>query len=143
MSESSSASDLFCKCGRRATVRVSYTDLNPGRRFHGCEKGSVGCNFFVWKDPPVCPFARAILPNLRRKLEASESKKQNLEMMMIEMETKKSELEMKNTKLKMENKMLNEENKKLNDENKKLGVWITVSWFFFCLYGCYLLQHWV
>ncbi|XP_057429646.1 uncharacterized protein At4g04775-like [Lotus japonicus] len=40
-----------CKCGQEAVVRVSRTDLNPGKAFYSCylPKGHVSnCNFFRW-----------------------------------------------------------------------------------------------
>ncbi|KAK4432748.1 hypothetical protein Salat_1037000 [Sesamum alatum] len=57
-----------CYCGRRAVVRTSWTEVNPGRRFNACrDYNRGGCGFFDWEDPPMCRRARAIIPRLLRK----------------------------------------------------------------------------
>ncbi|KAK4427600.1 hypothetical protein Salat_1528900 [Sesamum alatum] len=59
---------IDCYCGRRIVLRTSWTEVNPGRRFHSCrEYKRGGCNFFDWEDPPMCRRAQAIIPGLLRK----------------------------------------------------------------------------
>lgn len=39
----------ICTCGSPSALKISWTDLNPGRRFFKCNR----CNFFLWLDPKV------------------------------------------------------------------------------------------
>ncbi|KAL0446231.1 UNVERIFIED_CONTAM: hypothetical protein Slati_1751000 [Sesamum latifolium] len=48
-----------CYCGRRAVIRTSWTDMNPGRRFSSCRDYN--------EDPPICRRAQAVIPGLLRK----------------------------------------------------------------------------
>ncbi|KAK6121476.1 hypothetical protein DH2020_044784 [Rehmannia glutinosa] len=60
-----------CYCGRRAVLRTSWTDDNPGRRFHSClQYSGGGCSFFDWEDPPMCRRSKVIIPGLLRKINA-------------------------------------------------------------------------
>ncbi|GER30052.1 GRF zinc finger containing protein, partial [Striga asiatica] len=64
-----------CYCGRRAVIRTSWTTENPGRRFQACSNLSEedpGCVFFDWYDPPMCRRAKALIPGLLKKMNASE-----------------------------------------------------------------------
>ncbi|KAL7139503.1 hypothetical protein ABFS83_09G056400 [Erythranthe nasuta] len=75
--------DLTCHCGRKLTMKTSWTDLNPGRRYSTCEKYRQvgGCYYFAWIDPPMCERARQIIPSLLRrinKLEEDLKKKQEM-----------------------------------------------------------------
>ncbi|CAA0840855.1 DNA topoisomerase 3-alpha [Striga hermonthica] len=84
MSHTTSAIDYYC--GKRAVLHTSWTDDNPGRRFHSCLKWKRGgCKFFDWEDPPMCRRAMAIIPGLLRKVNAMEAEneklKKSLEMM--------------------------------------------------------------
>ncbi|KAL8232537.1 hypothetical protein R6Q57_002315 [Mikania cordata] len=57
----------MCYCGRLATVRTSWTDQNPGRRFYSCPNEASRCQGFLgWLDPPMCPQATVIIPGLLR-----------------------------------------------------------------------------
>ncbi|KAL8218048.1 hypothetical protein R6Q57_021421, partial [Mikania cordata] len=51
----------MCYCGRLATIRTSWTDQNPGRRFHSCPNQARS-----WLDPPMCPRAIVIILGLLR-----------------------------------------------------------------------------
>ncbi|CAH9120344.1 unnamed protein product [Cuscuta epithymum] len=62
----------FCRCmnanGTRvkASLWTSWTDKNPGRRFHGCryyEKD--GCGFFEWHDEPLTDRAMHVINELK------------------------------------------------------------------------------
>ncbi|CAA0839873.1 zinc knuckle (CCHC-type) family protein [Striga hermonthica] len=63
-----------CYCGRRAVIRTSWTNENPGRRFHACLKKEEGggCVFFDWYDPPMCRRAKSLILGLLKKMNASE-----------------------------------------------------------------------
>ncbi|XP_073154089.1 uncharacterized protein [Henckelia pumila] len=93
-SVSSAGGLVFCKCGKRAALMVSWTPDKPGRRFHDCRNWkamstisihrffSNGCNYFVWEDPPMCPRTMTIIPDLKWKLAVlevykKETKKEN------------------------------------------------------------------
>lgn len=76
----------ICHCFKYATLRTAWTDFNPGRRFWSCEKREVcwlklfslyfkklkfvnlllQCQFFAWKDPPMCARSTTIIPGLLR-----------------------------------------------------------------------------
>ncbi|PWA57684.1 zinc finger, GRF-type [Artemisia annua] len=64
---------MICSCGRRTIPKTSWTDINPGRRFHRCPKPNSTCPFNDWIDPPMCNRAAAVIPGLlrgRNRLEA-------------------------------------------------------------------------
>lgn len=71
----------MCWCGKAATIRTSWTDSNPGRRFSMCaakvretKRGFKGCEFWAWFDPAMCARSKAVIPGLlksRNKLEKS------------------------------------------------------------------------
>lgn len=46
-----------CYCGSVASIRTSWSEVNPGRRFVHCPNKSIdgrhGCNYFDWVDGPV------------------------------------------------------------------------------------------
>ncbi|KAL0337389.1 UNVERIFIED_CONTAM: hypothetical protein Scaly_2014000 [Sesamum calycinum] len=66
---------IFCHCGKRAMVRTSWTNENPGRRFHSCEDYKTeGCGFFYWEDPPMCARAKVVIPGLLAKCSRYEAK---------------------------------------------------------------------
>ncbi|XP_020082379.1 uncharacterized protein LOC109705975 [Ananas comosus] len=45
----------LCHCGLPYTIKTSWTQNNPGRRFYGCPRyrmqESNACNYFGWYDP--------------------------------------------------------------------------------------------
>uniref|UniRef100_A0A5B7ACY3 GRF-type domain-containing protein n=1 Tax=Davidia involucrata TaxID=16924 RepID=A0A5B7ACY3_DAVIN len=97
----------YCHCGKRAIIRTSWTDLNPGRRFHGCEKSGdhSGCGFFNWYDPPICNRARQVIPGLLRSM----------------------------TRLEIEVSRLQNQVSRLRAKEKRLWAFLVLSWlFFFC-----------
>ncbi|KQK06693.1 hypothetical protein BRADI_2g27864v3 [Brachypodium distachyon] len=55
-----------CDCGTKALRWISWSVLNPGRRYHTCPlcRGSGGCNFFLWHDPPTSAFLRDLIGDL-------------------------------------------------------------------------------
>ncbi|KAL0451759.1 UNVERIFIED_CONTAM: hypothetical protein Slati_1154000 [Sesamum latifolium] len=72
-SSDSSGSNVICYCGKKAAMRTSWTNYNPGRRFHGCNDFPNWCGFFHWEDPPMCTRAKSMIPSLLRKLDKKES----------------------------------------------------------------------
>jgi len=60
---------LVCYCGVNSPLVTSWTDANPGKRFHGCERYFVRrkCNFFRWYDPEVPDRQKKIIRALLRK----------------------------------------------------------------------------
>nr|GEU83477.1 zinc finger, GRF-type [Tanacetum cinerariifolium] len=51
-----------CFCTKRENVITSWTNENPGRRFHGCPVHGI----VDWVDPPMCHRAVNIIPGLLR-----------------------------------------------------------------------------
>ncbi|PQQ04758.1 uncharacterized protein Pyn_16373 [Prunus yedoensis var. nudiflora] len=62
---------MMCWCGKAATIRTSWIDSNPGRRFSMCaakvcetNKGFKGRQFWAWFDPAMCERSKAVIPGL-------------------------------------------------------------------------------
>ncbi|PWA51551.1 zinc finger, GRF-type [Artemisia annua] len=53
---------VTCNCGKQATIKTSWTNSNPGRRFYCCPT----CGFIEWTDPPMCFRAVDVIPGLLR-----------------------------------------------------------------------------
>jgi len=60
---------LVWHCGVDSPLVTSWTDENPGRRFHGCGRFFVKrkCNFFLWYDPEVPDRQKKIIRTLLRR----------------------------------------------------------------------------
>ncbi|GJX65419.1 zinc finger, GRF-type containing protein [Tanacetum coccineum] len=58
----------MCQCGLPTVCPTSWTQINPGRRFHCCPKVGDNCGFNGWFDLPMCPRAVVIIPGLLRNL---------------------------------------------------------------------------
>ncbi|KAK9048818.1 hypothetical protein SSX86_032214 [Deinandra increscens subsp. villosa] len=54
----------ICYCRREATIRTSWTELNPGRRFYSCALEGGNCGLFGWVDPPMCARSSEVIPGL-------------------------------------------------------------------------------
>ncbi|KAL8263918.1 hypothetical protein R6Q59_022048 [Mikania micrantha] len=65
---------VVCHCGRLATMKTSWTNNNPGRRFYTCPVSKSKCNFFIWIDPPMCARSSVIIPGLLRSREQFEQR---------------------------------------------------------------------
>ncbi|KAL8511835.1 hypothetical protein ACS0TY_018317 [Phlomoides rotata] len=69
-----------CFCGIQTRIRTSWTDNNPGRRFHGCKdwnRVGGGCGFFKWYGTEMSPRAKyVILSLLKEKREFVKPKNQ-------------------------------------------------------------------
>ncbi|KAK6150062.1 hypothetical protein DH2020_017587 [Rehmannia glutinosa] len=107
--------DVFCNCGRNATMKTSWTDLNPGRRYMACQKFKEvgGCTFFNWIDPPMCSRARQIIPGLLKKINKLEDQVKEFE----KLEDQVKEFD------KLEGKMK-------RNRNNEIWLWMTLffSW---------------
>ncbi|KAJ0923418.1 putative transcription factor GRF family [Helianthus annuus] len=111
---------VFCKCGRTAALRTSWTEANPEHQFYTCHSLRSKCNFFVWVDPPMCHRACVVIKEL--------------------MDTK--------ALLKNEVSFLREEVRiyKLQEAEfeefhssvvRKRERWLIISWIFLCCLSCY------
>ncbi|XP_048572242.1 uncharacterized protein LOC125554128 [Triticum urartu] len=59
-----------CKHKPKATMWISWSDENPGRRYKTCAMSRMGgCNFYEWHDDPIedC-FLKQLLIDLRDKV---------------------------------------------------------------------------
>ncbi|KAI5327900.1 PREDICTED: GRF zinc finger [Prunus dulcis] len=61
----------MCWCGKATTIRNSWTDSNPRRRFSMCtakvretKKDFKGCQFYAWFDPALCERSNAVILGL-------------------------------------------------------------------------------
>ncbi|PWA49795.1 hypothetical protein CTI12_AA478310 [Artemisia annua] len=52
-------------CNAQSVIRTSWTTINPRRRFYCC---SGSCGIINWYDPPMCPRAVQIIPDLLRSM---------------------------------------------------------------------------
>ncbi|XP_019184342.1 PREDICTED: uncharacterized protein LOC109179290 [Ipomoea nil] len=69
-----------CECGQELSLRTSWTNDNPGRRYwecSGCKDGS-SYTFVKWYDPPMCPRSKRIIPGLLKKINKCEEEKAKL-----------------------------------------------------------------
>ena len=64
--------DEYCRCGRVAVQRTAWIESNARRRFVGCVRGSLGCNYFRWIDDPVCHRGRVVIYGLRERVRVLE-----------------------------------------------------------------------
>jgi len=73
-------SNLVCYCGVDSPLVTSWTDENPGRRFHGCGKywQRRKCSFFRWFDPEVPERQKKIIRGLLKKNVALKNKEKLL-----------------------------------------------------------------
>ncbi|KAG2606270.1 hypothetical protein PVAP13_4NG229544 [Panicum virgatum] len=57
---------VMCKCGAKAAMFTSWSDLHPGMRYLKCARARVvGCDFWLWVDPPHSQFVKQLLLDLR------------------------------------------------------------------------------
>ncbi|CAB4279383.1 unnamed protein product [Prunus armeniaca] len=69
----------MCWCGKAATIRTFWTDLNPTRRFSMCTAKA-------WFDPAMCERSKTMIPGLlksRNKLEKSVAKERQREKVIL------------------------------------------------------------
>ncbi|KAL8539780.1 hypothetical protein ACS0TY_001401 [Phlomoides rotata] len=82
MSATKVEANVVCYCGKKALIRTSWTDQNPGRRFLCCVNSRIriissyiyflrwrreGCVFWKWEDPEMCMRSKMIIPGLLRR----------------------------------------------------------------------------
>ncbi|KAI3421512.1 uncharacterized protein J3R85_012206 [Psidium guajava] len=61
--------EVYCYCGLPSPRRTSWTQLNPGRRFHGCGRYKEGskCKYFKWVDQKLSGRATEVILELLEK----------------------------------------------------------------------------
>ncbi|KAJ9542225.1 hypothetical protein OSB04_028731 [Centaurea solstitialis] len=65
---------VICKCGAYSTIRTSWTNSNPGRRFYCCSRKVKNCGFICWLDQPLSPRSNDIICGLlKSKNDAEEA----------------------------------------------------------------------
>ncbi|CAL1407992.1 unnamed protein product [Linum trigynum] len=71
----------FCHCGDPASLKTSWTDANPGRRFFGCGKFGRGgtLNYFRWHGPVLDDHVKYLVLNLHRRIRELEKRQQERE----------------------------------------------------------------
>ncbi|GKA18849.1 zinc finger, GRF-type containing protein [Tanacetum coccineum] len=57
-----------CFCGAPTLIQTSWTQANPGRRFHSCARTVNPCRYFWWVDPAMCARSTVIIPGLLRNI---------------------------------------------------------------------------
>ncbi|KAL8556560.1 hypothetical protein ACS0TY_004131 [Phlomoides rotata] len=80
MSSTTVEGNVACYCGKKALIRTSWTDQNPGRRFLCCvnSRRREGCVFWKWEDPEMCMRSKMIIPGLLRRVNAAEAEIEKL-----------------------------------------------------------------
>ncbi|WVZ50463.1 hypothetical protein U9M48_001711 [Paspalum notatum var. saurae] len=57
---------MFCYCGKKAALWISWSDDNPGRRYLKCYRArDGGCSYLDWYEGPSDPFVCSLLRDLR------------------------------------------------------------------------------
>ena len=89
----------FCGWGLPSPLRISWTELNLGRRFFGCANYGLRdyCNFFAWFDPPIAQrSAKIINALLRKKKELKEEiEAKNIELLALQEQLEAQRAEIK------------------------------------------------
>ncbi|KAL2530730.1 uncharacterized protein Fot_23331 [Forsythia ovata] len=65
----------MCMCGKNATMRTSWTENNPSRRFLGCSfyGRPDACDYFKWVDPIVHLPYKSVINGLLRNANHKDS----------------------------------------------------------------------
>ncbi|KAL8507117.1 hypothetical protein ACS0TY_017853 [Phlomoides rotata] len=154
MSQSSGTSqNLRCRCRRPAIMATTWKGDNVGRRFWGCGKypNPGYCDFFQWRDTPICDRARQIIPGLLNKMNELREENRKLEMLSEKLDEMarilqdaNGRMEKQNRELKKENHLLKlqmkeKANKKFTSIMKLMAisfVLVFFLWFIELVYGC-------
>uniref|UniRef100_A0A0E0D437 Zinc finger GRF-type domain-containing protein n=1 Tax=Oryza meridionalis TaxID=40149 RepID=A0A0E0D437_9ORYZ len=57
---------VFCKCKKKATRWISWSEVNSGRRYLACmNRQDEGCSFWDWYDGESTPFLKQLFNDLR------------------------------------------------------------------------------
>ncbi|KAG2649538.1 hypothetical protein PVAP13_1NG116138 [Panicum virgatum] len=61
---------VYCKCKKKAPRWISWSIMNPGRRYYACiNRRAGGCDFWQWHDEgSTTPFVKQLLIDLRDKV---------------------------------------------------------------------------
>ncbi|CAB4315112.1 unnamed protein product [Prunus armeniaca] len=95
MSTTSSGTSEYCAYGTKIICRISWTDLNPGRRFDACDKNwnsRRGMHYFEWVDNETCPRGKQVVLGLLRRLRAMKEEGRAKEEQLRAVEAKKKEM---------------------------------------------------
>ncbi|CAL5055751.1 unnamed protein product [Urochloa decumbens] len=71
---------MYCKCNKKAPRWISWSVLNPGRRYYACmRRRAGGCDFWKWyDDDSTTPFVKQLLIDLRDMVWALAKENANL-----------------------------------------------------------------
>ncbi|KAL2522473.1 uncharacterized protein Fot_26396 [Forsythia ovata] len=75
----------MCMCGRNASMRTSWMENNPGRRFLGCSLYGRpdACDYFKWVDPIVHPRYKSVINGLLRNANRKDALEKKLQRMLM------------------------------------------------------------
>ena len=82
-----------CPCGKSTKMVTSWTSRNPGRRYAVCADG--GCDFWDWIDGEMCRRSIEVIPGLLRRVNATEQQRDELQTVLIKLESKAAKLKVK------------------------------------------------
>ncbi|CAN6335344.1 unnamed protein product [Urochloa humidicola] len=70
---------VFCHCGEKAALWISWSDDHPGRRYLKCYRArDGGCSLLRWYDGPCDRFMRTLLVDLRDAIWALKNERAQL-----------------------------------------------------------------
>ncbi|KAK3157668.1 hypothetical protein QOZ80_2AG0125840 [Eleusine coracana subsp. coracana] len=94
---------VFCHCGQKAALWISWSDDNPGRRYMKCYRAREGgCDLYEWYEGPVDPFVSTLLVDLRNVVWALKRQKVALREALAEATWKVQNKEREMEELKLE-----------------------------------------
>ncbi|KAK3153437.1 hypothetical protein QOZ80_2BG0172610 [Eleusine coracana subsp. coracana] len=112
---------VFCHCRRKATLWISWSDDNPGRRYMKCYCAREGgCDMYEWYEGPVDPFVSTLLVDLRNDVWALKRQKGALREALAEATWKVQHKEREMEQLKLELDVVDAEKEEMHDTLKKL-----------------------
>lgn len=84
----------ICFCKAKAPRLISWSDLNPGRRYYKCGANTgPGCTFWKWADPEIPPFLNQLIRDLRDNVRELKNENANLKMQASKEEEKEQVIE--------------------------------------------------
>ncbi|KAK3161251.1 hypothetical protein QOZ80_1BG0074670 [Eleusine coracana subsp. coracana] len=94
---------VFCHCGQKAVLWISWSDDNPGRRYMKCHRAREGdCDLYEWYEGPVDPFVSTLLVDLYNAVWALKRQKATLREALAEATWKVHNKEREMEELKLE-----------------------------------------
>ncbi|XP_019166873.1 PREDICTED: uncharacterized protein LOC109162640 [Ipomoea nil] len=75
--------EVRCWCGEVAPVKMSWSNVNPGKRYRACPHygGNRSCRFFEWIDSDVSERVSRVIRGLLKRLDNKDSEIQKLQTM--------------------------------------------------------------